>query len=116
MVALLWQAAALAPGRRINATLINKNGISLVFPIPIPAAWPWELNGTSAASRNYGNISAFGRAFRRRDAGPALPAYTCGRFVVQVIEGGWSAELHTWTANLAAVHPPGFAYRWTRSR
>src|SRR5258708_38284850 len=96
----------------INATLVNKNGISLVFDTD-PGGVALGANGTSAASANYGNISAFGPL----SAGVTRPSVTAANYTVrtifdvQVIEGGLVSPSYTLTANLAAVAPTGFTYK-----
>jgi hypothetical protein len=96
----------------INATLVNKNGISLVFDTDA-AGVALGANGTSAASANYGTISAFGPL----SGGVTRPSVTAGNYTVrtifdvQVIEGGLASVSYTLTAALAATAPTGFAYK-----
>jgi len=115
MALLLTGAAAFAQTTAtgvINATLVNKNGISLVFDTD-PGGVALGATGTSAASANYGNISAFGAL----SAGVTRPSVTAANYTVrtifdvQVIEGGLVSPSYTLTANLAAVAPTGFAYK-----
>jgi len=95
----------------INATLINKSGISLVFDSD-PGGVALGNNGSSAASLNFGVISAFGPLA----AGVTRPAvgantYTVRTlFDVQVIQAGSTSPNYTLTAQLAAAAPTGFAY------
>jgi hypothetical protein len=96
----------------INGTLVNKNGIALVFDTD-PAGVALGNSGTSAASVNFGNISAFGAL----SAGVTRPSVTAANFTVQtifdvnVIQGGLASANYTLTANLAAAAPTGFTYK-----
>jgi hypothetical protein len=114
MALLLASAAAWAQTTAtgvINGTLINKSGISLVFDTD-PAGVALGSSGTSAASVNFGNISAFGAL----SAGVTRPSVTAGTFTVQtlfdvnVTQGGGASASYTLTANLAAAAPTGFSY------
>lgn len=95
----------------INGTLINKSGISLVFDTD-PAGVPLGASGTSAASVNFGNISAFGALA----AGVSRTSVTAANFTVQTVfdvnvaQGGGGSANYTLTANLAAAAPTGFSY------
>jgi len=95
MVALLLaSAAASAKPRRqasLNATLINKNGISLVFDTD-PGGVPWELIRYFGGERELRQHFRVRRAFRRRDAAQRYRAnYTVRTiFDCSVIEGGLS--------------------------
>jgi hypothetical protein len=95
----------------INATLINKSGITIVFDTD-PAGVSLGNNGSSAASLNFGTISAFGplAAFVSRPS--VTPAnYTVSTlFDVQVILGGITSSNYTLTAQLAAAAPTGLTY------
>lgn len=96
----------------INGQLINKNGIALIFDTD-PAGVPLGNSGTSAASVNFGNISAFGAL----SAGVTRPSVTAANFTVQTIfdvnvnQGGLASLSYTLTANLAAAAPAGFTYK-----
>ena len=96
----------------INATLVNKNGIALVFDSD-PGGVALGNSGTSAASVNFGNISAFGAL----SAGVTRPSVTAANFTVQTIfdvnvtQGGLASANYTLTANLAAAAPTGFTYK-----
>jgi hypothetical protein len=95
----------------INATLINKNGISLQFDTDA-AGVTLGAAGTSAASANFGVVSAFGPL----SAGVTRPSVTAANFTVrtifdvQVVQGGGASANYTLTANLAAAAPTGFNY------
>jgi hypothetical protein len=95
----------------INGTLNNKNGITLVFDSDA-AGVVLGNSGTSAASVNFGNISAFGPL----SAGVTRPSVTAANFTVQTIfdvnvtQGGLASVSYTLTANLAAAAPTGFTY------
>lgn len=95
----------------INGTLVNKNGIVLVFNSNSGGV-TLGSSGTSAASLNFGNISAFGPLA----AGVTRPAVTAANYTVsslfnvQVIQGGLTSTSYTLAANLAAAAPTGFAY------
>ena len=96
----------------INGTLINKDGIALVFNTD-PAGVTLGAAGTSAASANFGTVSAFGPL----SAGVTRPSVTAANFTVrtifdvQVIQGGLNSTGYTLAANLAAVAPIGFSYK-----
>jgi hypothetical protein len=112
---LLLSAAAVAQNPTatgvINATLINKNGITLVFDSD-PGGVTLGNNGSSSASLNFGTISAFGPLAAGVTRPTVLPAtYTVRTlFDAQVIEGGLTSANYTLTANLAAAAPTGFSY------
>ncbi len=112
---LLTGAAALAQTTGsgvINATLVNKNGISLQFDTDASGV-TLGAAGTSAASANLGTISAFGPL----SGGVTRPTVTAASFTVrtifdvQVVQGGLASANYTLTANLAAVAPTGFTYK-----
>ncbi|HEV3318094.1 MAG TPA: hypothetical protein VG488_14035 [Candidatus Angelobacter sp.] len=115
MIALTLSSAALfaqtATGT-INSTLVNKSGISLIFDTA-PASVTLGNSGTSAASANFGIISAFGTL----SAGVTRPSVGPTTFTVQttfdvnVIEGGLTSANYTLTANLAAAAPTGISYK-----
>ncbi len=96
----------------INATLDNKSGITLVFDTA-PGSVTLGNSGTSAASANFGIISAFGTL----SAGVTRPSVGPTTFTVQtvfdvnVIEGGLTSANYTLTANLAAAAPTGISYK-----
>jgi hypothetical protein len=96
----------------INATLINVSGIALVFDTD-PSGIALSNNGSSAASANFGTISAFGplsAGVTRPSVGPAT--YVVQTFFdVNVIEGGLLlSPNYTLKAQLAAAAPTGFTY------
>jgi hypothetical protein len=113
---LLLSATALAQNPTatgvINATLINKNAIALVFDAD-PGGVTLGNNGSSAANLNFGTISAFGPL----SGGVTRPSVAAGSFTVQtifdvnVIEGGLTSANYTLTAKLAAAAPTGFSYK-----
>jgi len=96
----------------INGTLVNKNGISIQFDSD-PAGVTLGAAGTSAATVNFGTISAFGPLA----AGVTRPSVTAANFTVrtifdvQVIQGGLNSTTYTLTANLAAAAPTGMSYK-----
>src|SRR5438270_13372382 len=96
----------------INGTLINKNGISIQFDSD-PAGVTLGASGTSAATANFGTVSAFGAL----SAGVTRPSVTAANFTVrtifdvQVIQGGLNSTTYTLTANLAAPAPTGMNYK-----
>ncbi len=114
MLVLMLSSAALfaqtATGV-INGTLVNKNGISLVFDTDAGGVTLGN-SGTSAANVNFGTISAFGPLA----PGVTRPSVTAANFTVQtifdvqVIQGGLTSTSYTLTANLAAAAPTGFSY------
>jgi len=95
----------------INATLINKNGIALVFNSDA-AGVALGNNGSSAATLNFGTISAFGVL----GPGVTRTSVTAANFTVrtifdvQVTQGGLASPSYTLAANLAAAAPTGFTY------
>lgn len=96
----------------INAQLINKNGIALVFETD-PAGVTLGSSGTSAATLNFGTISAFGPLA----AGVTRPSATATNFTVrtifdvQVIQGGLTSTSYTLRAQLASALPAGFTFK-----
>ncbi|HEY2498316.1 MAG TPA: hypothetical protein VGK24_14725 [Candidatus Angelobacter sp.] len=96
----------------INANLVNKNGISIQFDtnssgVTLGAA------GTSAATANFGAVSAFGPL----SGGVTRPSVTAANYTVrtifdvQVVQGGLASLTYTLTANLAAAAPIGLSYK-----
>jgi len=114
MIALLLASASLvaqtATGT-INATLVNKSAISLIFDSD-PGGVTLGGNGSSTASVNLGTISAFGPLA----PGVTRPSVTASNYTVrtlfdvQVIQGGVASPNYTLSAQLAAVAPTGFTY------
>ncbi|HKD81799.1 MAG TPA: hypothetical protein VKH81_19050 [Candidatus Angelobacter sp.] len=96
----------------INATLINKNGISLQFDSD-PAGVTLGAAGTSAATAGFGTISAFGPL----SGGVTRPSVTAANFTVrtifdvQVVQGGLTSPTYTLSANLASAAPTGMTYK-----
>jgi hypothetical protein len=96
----------------INATLVNKNGIALIFDSD-PAGLTLGASGTSAVSADFGAISAFGAL----SAGVSRPAVGAGSFTVRTIfdvnvfQGGLNSNGYTLAANLASVAPAGLSYK-----
>jgi len=96
----------------INATLIHKNGIALVFDTD-PAGVTLGAAGTSAATLNFGTVSAFGPLA----PGVTRPAVTAANFTVrtifdvQVIQGGLTSTSYTLRAQLASALPTGFSFK-----
>jgi hypothetical protein len=111
---MLWASALFAQTATgtINTTLVNKSGISLVFNTA-PGSVNLGNSGTSAASANFGIISAFGTL----SAGVTRPSVGPTTFTVQtsfdvdVLEGGLTSANYTLTANLAAAAPTGISYK-----
>ena len=95
----------------INATLINKNGIAIVFNSDA-AGVALGNNGSSAATLNFGTISAFGAlaAGVARTAVNAANYTVRTTFDVQVTQGGLASPSYTLAANLASAAPTGFTY------
>jgi hypothetical protein len=95
----------------INATLINKSGITLIFDSD-PGGVGLGNTGSSAASLNFGTISAFGPL----SAGVTRPTVLAGSYTVstlfdvQVVLGGITSPNYTLSAQLAAAAPAGFTY------
>jgi hypothetical protein len=96
----------------INATLTNKNAIALVFQTD-PAGVTLGAAGTSAATLDFGQISAFGPL----SPGVSRPAITASSFTVrtvfdvQVIQGGLTSTSYTLSAQLASALPAGFSFK-----
>jgi hypothetical protein len=95
----------------INATLINKSGITLIFDSD-PGGVSLGNTGSSAASLNLGTVSAFGPL----SPGVTRPTVLAGSYTVktlfdvQVIQGGLTTPSYTLSAQLAAAAPTGFTY------
>lgn len=114
MAILLSSVAALAQNPTatgtINATLVHKNGIALVFDTD-PGGVALGNSGTSAATLNFGTVSAFGVL----SAGVTRPTVTAANYTVRtlfdvlVVLGGNSPN-YTLSAQLAAAAPTGFTY------
>lgn len=96
----------------INATLVNKNGISLQFDTD-PAGVTLGAAGTSAATASFGVVSAFGPL----SGGVTRPSVTAANYTVrtifdvQVVQGGLASTTYTLAANLAAAAPVGLNYK-----
>lgn len=114
-MAILLSSAALfaqttATGT-INAVLINKESIALIFDTD-PAGVTLGNTGSSAASLNFGTISAFGPL----SGGVTRPPVLAGSFTVrtvfdvQVLQGGLASASYTLSAQLAAAAPTGLNY------
>ena len=116
MALLLTAASALAQQPTatgvINATLVNKNGISIQFDTD-PAGVTLGSAGTNAATANFGAVSAFGPL----SGGVTRPTITAASYTVrtifdvQVVQGGLTSTTYTLTANLAAAAPTGLSYK-----
>jgi len=95
----------------INATLVNKSGISLVFDSD-PGGVSVGSSGSSTASMNLGVVSAYGAL----SAGVTRPTVGVNTYIVQtlfdvqVIEAGLVSPNYTLTAQLAAAAPTGLTY------
>jgi hypothetical protein len=96
----------------INATLVNKNGIALIFDSD-PGGLALGSAGTSAVSADFGLISAFGPlsgGVTRPAVGPA--SFTVRTlFDVNVFQGGLNSTGYTLAANLATAAPVGLNYK-----
>ncbi len=109
--ATAWGQNPTASGT-INATLINKSGISIVFDSDASGVALGGA-GTAVASLNFGTISAFGPL----SAGVTRPSVTAGSFTVRtlfdvfVTQSGLTSTSYTLTAQLAAVAPTGLSYQ-----
>jgi hypothetical protein len=96
----------------INATLINKNGIALVFDSD-PGGVTLGATGSSAATLNFGTVSAFGPLA----AGVTRTSVTATNFTVrtpfdvQVIQGGLNTNSYTLSAQLGSALPTGFSFK-----
>jgi hypothetical protein len=96
----------------INAVLIHKNGIALVFDTD-PAGVTLGSSGTSAATLDFGTIAAFGPLA----PGVSRPSVTAANFTVrtifdvQVIQGGLTSTSYTLRASLASALPTGFSFK-----
>jgi hypothetical protein len=112
-IALLTAAGTFAQTATgtINATLINKSGISLVFDSD-PGGANVGSSGSSTASLNFGTISAFGSL----SAGITRPTVGASSYIVQtvfdvqVIQGGLTSPNYTLAAQLAGAAPTGLTY------
>lgn len=110
MASSLIMSAQTATGT-INAQLIHKGGIALVFNSD-PAGVVLGNAGTAAASVSFGTVSAFGPL----SAGVTRPTVLAGSYTVStmfdvnVLQGGGGTPSYTLSANLAAAAPTGFTY------
>src|SRR5258708_65076 len=115
MLALLLAGAPLraqpTASGTINATLINKSAIALVFDTA-PGGVTLGASGTAAVTANFGTVSAFGPL----SAGVTRPSVTAATFTVrtifdvQVIEGGLNSTGYTLTAALQGRTPKVFTF------
>jgi hypothetical protein len=99
-------------GGTVNATLINKSGISLVFDANAGGV-AIGGSGSSASTLNFGAISAFGPlAPGVSRSAVTSSSFTIGTlFNIQVIEGGLASANYRLAAQLASAGPVGFTYR-----
>src|SRR5215467_13501321 len=92
----------------INATLVHKGGIALVFDTD-PGGVVLGNSGTAAATLNYGTVSAFGPL----STGVTRPTVLAGSYTVRtlfdvnVLLGGKNTPSYTLAASLAAAAPTG---------
>ncbi len=96
----------------INAVIINRGGIALVFHTD-PSGVTLGNNGSANATLNFGNISAFGPLAAGVTRPAVLPgSYTVSTpFDVYVSKGALPfSNNYTLTAQLAAAAPAGFSY------
>jgi hypothetical protein len=95
----------------INAKLVNKSGITLVFDSDANGV-ALGNSGTSAASLNFGTISAFGPLSAGVSRTPVVAGnYTVSTpFDVEVVLGGITSPSYTLSAQLAAAAPAGLTY------
>jgi hypothetical protein len=104
-------AAQTTASGAINATLIHKSGISLVFDANSGGVLLGG-NGSSAGTLNLGSVSAFGPlapGVVRSSVGPG--SYTVGTlFNIQVIEGGLASTSYRLAAQLSAAGPTGLSF------
>jgi hypothetical protein len=95
----------------INATLINGEGIAIMFNTD-PAGVTLGASGTAAATLNVGNISAYGPlsagVTRTSVSGASFTVST--PFDVEVV-GGVGSTNYTLAAQLAGAAPTGFTYK-----
>jgi len=96
----------------INGSLINKNGIALIFDTD-PGGVTLGAAGTSAATLDFGAISAFGPLAPGVTRTSVTAAnYTVRTvFDVQVIQGGLNSNTYTLSAQLASALPTGFSFK-----
>jgi hypothetical protein len=96
----------------VNATLINRSGIAIVFDSD-PAGVSLGANGTSAVTLDMGDISAYGplSAGVSRSGVNAASFTVSTPFDVDVEIGGITSPSYTLTAQLASTAPTGFTYR-----
>jgi hypothetical protein len=116
MACLLSSAALFAQNPTatgtINASLINKNGIALVF-VTDPAGVSLGASGTSAASLDFGAISAFGPL----SGGVTRPSVSAASYTVRtifdvfVITDGGNTTNYNLLVNLATAAATGLSYK-----
>lgn len=109
---LVTGASAQTAQGTINAQLNNKSGITIVFDTD-PSGVTLGNAGTSNATLNFGNISAYAPL----SAGVSRPSVTATNFTVstpfdvRVVIGGTNSASYTLNASLAATAPTGLTYQ-----
>ncbi len=96
----------------VNATLIHKSGIALVFD-SASSGVPLGANGAAAATLDFGSIAAYGTVPAGvTRTGPTGGSFTVSTpFNVKVTMGGLTSSTYTLTAQLAAAAPTGLTYK-----
>lgn len=96
----------------INATLINSSGLAIAFDSS-SSGIPLGASGSSAATLNFGTISAYGSVPAGvTRTGPSGGSFTVSTpFNVKVSMGGLNSQSYTLTAQLAAAAPTGLTYK-----
>lgn len=94
----------------INATLVNLNGIAVIFNSDTSGV-ALGSSGTSAATMNFGTVSAAGPL----SPGVTLTSLTSTKFTVSspfyiFVVGGANSTSYTLTAQLPAAAPTGISY------
>jgi hypothetical protein len=96
----------------INATLNHRNGIALVFDTD-PNGVSLGAAGSSAATLNFGTISAFGPL----SPGVVRTSVTAANFTVrsifdvQVLQGSVNSNSYRLSASLSTLAPTGLTYK-----
>jgi hypothetical protein len=112
---LLWPCLAFGQNPTasgtINAFVVNQSGLAIVFD-NASGGVPLGASGTSAASLNFGSVSAFGAVPTGVTRSPVSGgSYTLSTaFNIYVVVGGLTSTSYTLRGQLTAAAPTGLTY------